>query len=48
MANVVGSERFEMTRLGKLQKVDLRTAWLSESGHFTPWLPAEVPAGSLQ
>ena len=24
--------------LGRLEKVDLRTAWLGESTHFTPWL----------
>jgi hypothetical protein len=24
--------------LGRLEKVDLRTAWVSESGSFTPWL----------
>ena len=27
-----------MSALGKLQKVDLRTIWGTESGHFTPWL----------
>jgi hypothetical protein len=27
--------------LGRLEKVDLRTAWLSESGDFTPWLARE-------
>lgn len=27
-----------MTMLGKLQKVDLRDVWDTESGHFTPWL----------
>ena len=25
-------------RLGKLEKVDLRDIWMSESAHFTPWL----------
>ncbi len=25
-------------RLGRLQKVELRQAWVSESHHFTPWL----------
>ena len=25
-------------QLGRLEKVELREAWLSESGHFTPWL----------
>jgi hypothetical protein len=24
--------------LGRLQRVDLRQAWLTEAGHFTPWL----------
>ena len=24
--------------LGRLEKVDLRAAWVSESGVFTPWL----------
>jgi len=24
--------------LGKLEKIDLRTVWTSESEHFTPWL----------
>jgi hypothetical protein len=27
-----------MPALGKLQKVDLRDVWDTESGHFTPWL----------
>ncbi len=27
-----------MSALGKLQKVDLRNIWDTESGHFTPWL----------
>lgn len=27
--------------LGRLQKVDLRDAWSSESSHFTPWLALE-------
>lgn len=27
-----------MSALGKLQKVDLRHVWDTESGHFTPWL----------
>jgi hypothetical protein len=27
--------------LGRLERVDLRTAWLSESGDFTPWLASE-------
>ena len=29
------------TNLGRLQRVDLRTVWLSESGNFTPWLAQE-------
>ena len=24
--------------LGRLEKIDLREVWLSESGQFTPWL----------
>ena len=32
--------------LGRLEQVDLRTVWLSESGDFTPWL-AEEPNISL-
>jgi len=27
--------------LGRLQKVDLREAWSSESSDFTPWLAKE-------
>ena len=27
-----------MTALGKLEKVELRNVWDTESGHFTPWL----------
>ena len=29
------------TPLGRLQKVELREAWTSESGDFTPWLAKE-------
>jgi len=28
--------------LGKLEKIDVRTAWKSESGEFTPWLAQEI------
>jgi hypothetical protein len=28
-------------QLGRLERVELRTAWLSESGDFTPWLANE-------
>lgn len=28
----------EQIQLGKLTKVELRKAWISEDGHFTPWL----------
>lgn len=28
----------QANKLGRLEKVDLRTAWASESGDFTPWL----------
>jgi hypothetical protein len=31
-------QRMNSKPLGRLQKVDLREAWLSESSHFTPWL----------
>jgi hypothetical protein len=27
--------------LGRLQQIDLRKVWLSEPGHFTPWLAGE-------
>ena len=30
-----------MTQLGRLERVELREAWLSESSHFTPWLAQE-------
>jgi len=30
-----------MEQLGRLERVDLRTAWVSESGDFTPWLAKE-------
>lgn len=30
-----------MTSLGRLHQVDLRKVWLSEPGHFTPWLAGE-------
>lgn len=33
--------RARMAVLGKLQKIDLRNIWDTESGHFTPWLAAE-------
>src|SRR5687767_7595193 len=28
----------DVQNLGRLQKVDLREAWLGEASHFTPWL----------
>src|SRR5215471_21796363 len=28
----------ESFTLGRLERVDPRTAWLTEAGHFTPWL----------
>jgi len=30
-----------ISSLGRLQRVDLRTCWMSESGGFTPWLAQE-------
>ena len=30
-----------MTQLGRLERVELRTAWSSESSDFTPWLAQE-------
>ena len=30
-----------MTELGRLERADLRSAWVSESGEFTPWLAEE-------
>jgi len=30
-----------MNDLGRLERVDLRTVWTSESGGFTPWLAQE-------
>ncbi len=30
-----------MTELGRLEKVDLRNAWATETSHFTPWLAGE-------
>lgn len=28
--------------LGRLERIDLREAWASEAGDFTPWLAQEV------
>ncbi|NLE39426.1 MAG: DUF4268 domain-containing protein, partial [Pirellulaceae bacterium] len=33
--------------LGRLVKVPLRKAWVSESGDFTPWLASEENIGLL-
>ena len=30
-----------MARLGRLERVDLRSVWEKEDRHFTPWLAAE-------
>ncbi|CAM3091240.1 protein of unknown function [Paracoccus aminovorans] len=30
-----------MSGFGRLERVDLRTGWLSEAQHFTPWLASE-------
>lgn len=36
-----------MTELGRLERVDLRQAWVSESGDFTPWLARPENIGLL-
>lgn len=35
-------QKMKTEELGRLERVDLRTAWMSESGDFTPWLALEA------
>ena len=35
-------------KLGKVERVDLRNAWLNEASHFTPWLASEQGIELLQ
>lgn len=36
------------TKLGKVERVDLRNAWLNEAQHFTPWLASDEGIELLQ
>lgn len=35
-------------KLGKVQRVDVRSAWMNEASHFTPWLASEEGMELLQ
>ncbi len=35
-------------KLGKVQRVDVRSAWINEASHFTPWLASEEGMELLQ
>jgi hypothetical protein len=37
-----------MVKLGKIERVDVRLAWLNEAHHFTPWLASEQGMELLQ
>lgn len=35
-------------KLGKVQRIDVRSAWMNEASHFTPWLASEEGMELLQ